>query len=111
MAKPYTADKRLYLNADRSAVVDERSPEATYLLAPAGAVVPADLVKQYGLGAGEQADAAPAADPAPTGVLTEAASFRAAGDPPANDPAPVAKAVAPAEDKAVAAPKRAKEKQ
>lgn len=104
MAKPFAAETRLYLNADKSAVVAEDSPEATYLLAPVGGYVAPEEVKRYGLKDSGSADAAPAADPPPAAVLTEAGSFQGAGDPPADDPAPAAKAVAPAEDKAVSGP-------
>lgn len=44
------ADKRYYVNADRSKVVEEGDPEATYLLAAEGDDISTDDAKRYELG-------------------------------------------------------------
>jgi len=44
------ADKRYYLNADRSRVVEEGHPSAAYLLAAEGDDISNEDVKRYGLG-------------------------------------------------------------
>lgn len=46
---PFIADRTLYLNADRSAVVEEGSPDAAFLLARAGASVDDATAAQYKL--------------------------------------------------------------
>jgi hypothetical protein len=46
---PFRSDKRLYVNADKSKVVDEDSPEAAYLLVGAGGSVSDEDAKKYGL--------------------------------------------------------------
>jgi hypothetical protein len=46
---PFRAGKRLYVNADKSKVVEEDSPEAAYLLVGAGGTVTDEMAKQYGL--------------------------------------------------------------
>ena len=84
---PYTSDKRIWVNEDKSAVVDEGSAEARFLLVGEGGTVPDDVAKQYGLG--KQLEKADAADAAPTGP----------GD-----------AASPAESKAVNAPDATKSK-
>ena len=43
------SDKRLYLTADRSRVVDENSPDAAYLLVGAGCELNDAVARQYGL--------------------------------------------------------------
>lgn len=44
------ADKRYYLNADRSKVVDEHDPDAAYLLAAEGGDISTEDAKKYGIG-------------------------------------------------------------
>lgn len=78
------ADKRLYLNADRSKVVEEGDPEAAYLFAAEGAEVPDAEAKKYGL-MGEKPK-----EPEPAVVHSSAA------DP---EPAEKPKAAAKAENK------------
>jgi hypothetical protein len=51
----YKAEKRLYVNADRSKVVEEDSGEAVFLLAAEGAELTDEEVKRYGLGAPKRA--------------------------------------------------------
>lgn len=46
---PFIADTTLYLNADRSAVVEEGSPDAAFLLVRAGAAVDDATAAQYKL--------------------------------------------------------------
>lgn len=46
---PFKSDKRLYVNADRSKIVEEDSPEAAYLLVGAGGQVSDEDAKKYGL--------------------------------------------------------------
>lgn len=46
---PYKTDRRLYVTADGSRLVDENDPEAAYLLAPAGEEIPDDVAEKYGL--------------------------------------------------------------
>jgi hypothetical protein len=43
------SNKRLYLTADRSRVVEEESPDAAYLLVGAGCELPDAVARQYGL--------------------------------------------------------------
>lgn len=43
------ADRRLYLTRDESKMVEHGSPDAAFLLATPGTVVPADLVDRLGL--------------------------------------------------------------
>ncbi len=45
----FVSDKRIYLNADRSAVVGEDSDQAAFLLAGEGAEVSEEDAKKYGL--------------------------------------------------------------
>jgi hypothetical protein len=64
------SDRRLYLTADRSLVVEAGDPAASWLLVAAGAVIDADDVARYGLHhAGGKITVpppkAPAADPEP----------------------------------------------
>lgn len=87
------ADKRYYLNADRSRVVDEHSPDAAYLLAAEGDDITNEDVKRYGLGARKQAEEKP--EP-------EAKSEET--------PAETKMQPAPPENKAVPAPKATKDK-
>lgn len=45
----FVSDRRIYLNADKSAAVNEDSPDAAFLLAAEGGVVSDEDVKKYGL--------------------------------------------------------------
>lgn len=45
----FISDRRLYLNADRSAVVEEGDPAAAYLLVGQGGEVPTAVASKYGL--------------------------------------------------------------
>lgn len=45
----YRADRRLYLTADKSRVVEESSSEAAFLLVGAGGNIPLELAQRYGL--------------------------------------------------------------
>lgn len=45
----YIAKKRLYLNANKTRIVDENSPEAAFLLAAIGQELPDDVALRYGL--------------------------------------------------------------
>lgn len=49
----WRSDKRLYINADRSRIVEESDPDAAYLYATPGKLVPMDEAIRYGL-AGKQ---------------------------------------------------------
>lgn len=87
------ADKRYYLNADRSRVVEEGDPEAAYLLAAEGAEISNEDVARYGLGSKK------AKEPEPTVVQSITA------DPPKDDKDAESKMVeGPAENKAQKAP-------
>jgi hypothetical protein len=46
----FVADKALWLNADRSKVVEEGSPDAAFLLASKGKEIDAATAERYGLG-------------------------------------------------------------
>ena len=59
---PYTSDKRIWVNEDKSAVAEEGSAEARFLLVGEGGTVPDDVAKQYGLGQG-QADKGAKSEP------------------------------------------------
>lgn len=45
----FISDRRLYLNANRSAVVEEGDPSAAYLLVGEGGEVPTAVASKYGL--------------------------------------------------------------
>jgi hypothetical protein len=45
----YKADRRLYVNADKSVCVEESDPRAAFLLAAVGRDISAGAVEQYGL--------------------------------------------------------------
>ena len=49
MAKPFISDRRIYLNADKTKVLEHDDPEARWLLAGEGVEVDAETVKQYNL--------------------------------------------------------------
>lgn len=72
----YKAEKRLYVNADRSRLVEEDDPEAAFLLAPEGAEIPDDVARQYGLIGGRSKAEAPAEDKAVTSADAEDKSPR-----------------------------------
>lgn len=55
----FVSDKRIYLNADKSAVVEEGHPDAAFLLAAEGGTVTAEQAKQYGLKAPKAEDDEP----------------------------------------------------
>ena len=93
------AEKRYYLNADRSRVVEEDDTDATYLLAAAGDDISNEDVERYGLGKKRPAEPEPmvvhsiAADPEPepkparSRAATDdddAADAKAVSGPPAN---------------------------
>ena len=46
----HIADHRIYLNRERTAVVDEADPEASFLLAAEGAAITVEDAERYGLG-------------------------------------------------------------
>jgi hypothetical protein len=54
---PFTSDRRLYLNADRSKVVEEGDPDSAYLLVGEGGEVSDEDAKQYGLKAPRKSEA------------------------------------------------------
>ena len=63
----FVADRRLYLNADKSAVVEEGDPAGAFLLVPAGKRISPVQMERYGLAhingivalPGQQAEAEP----------------------------------------------------
>lgn len=92
----YKADRRIYVTADRSEVVEESDPRAAILLAAEGQEITDAEAKRLGL-VGKKA-----AEPDPVVVQSSAAD----PEPPADEEATRAKAVAgPPETKAQAAPK------
>lgn len=73
---PRYADKRYYLTADRSRVVEEGDPEAAVLLAAEGTLVAEEDAKRYGLDLSEKGAARAAlpgreAEPTPALALEE----------------------------------------
>lgn len=62
MAGGYVADRKLYLNADRSEVVEENDPAAAYLYATPGQVVEPAEAEKYGLHGARKADVKAGAD-------------------------------------------------
>ena len=56
MAKPFVSDRRIYLNADKTKVLEHDDPEARWLLAGEGVEVDAETVKQYNLKRLDDAD-------------------------------------------------------
>ncbi len=75
----WTSDRRLYVNADRSAVVPGDSQEAAYLLVAEGGELPLAEAERYGL-LGDKAVAGPPANkaqPAPANRARSAPSDRA----------------------------------
>lgn len=55
---PYKADRRLYLNGDKSRVVEEGDPEAAFLYLAEGQSAPLAEARGYGLVEGEDAEPA-----------------------------------------------------
>lgn len=89
------ADKRYYLNADRSRVVEEGDPEAAYLLAHEGGDIPTEDAKRYRLGRYADEDAP---EPVANVVYSSVAppkddEAKAEATEPAADDDPGAKAV------------------
>lgn len=54
----WTSDRRIYVDATRTRVVPEDSPEAAYLLVGVGGQIPEDEARRYGL-IGEKATEGP----------------------------------------------------
>lgn len=81
------AEKRYYLSADRSRVVEEDDPDAGSLLAAEGDDISSEDVERYGLGKKKAAAPEPvavpsiAADPEPA---EEAVEAKAVSGPPEN---------------------------
>ena len=84
-------DRRLYLTADATRVVEEGDPEAAILLCPAGGEVPHATATRYGLL--KKADAELAAKPEPEPEVDQEQDEAKQGRTPAN------KARKPAADK------------
>ena len=70
--------RRLYVNADRSKIVDEGDPEASFLLAGEGATLTAEDVDKYELTEESVAAPPPAEEPAEEPVPEENAEKPAA---------------------------------
>lgn len=84
----FTSDRRIYLNTDKSAVVDEDSPDAAFLLVAEGGVVSEEDAKKYGLKApAKAAEPEPGDDP---NVMSESKAVKQSQ----------------VEDKSIAGPKR-----
>lgn len=81
----YTADKALYLNKDRSKVVEAGSEDAAFLLAAEGQTVPDAEAKRLGLGENKKVEGAPENK----GLAPSSASPVAGATPPAS-PGPAA---------------------
>jgi hypothetical protein len=92
MASKYVTDRKLWLNADRTKVVEDGDPEAAHLLASKGKELSAEVVERYGLEPPK---------PAKPGKPPK-------GDQPDGDAE--AKQQAPVEDKAVKGPQATKSK-
>jgi hypothetical protein len=99
----YVADKRLYLNADRTRAVEE-GPEASFLLVADGGSLPDEEAEKYGLTGKKKAQAEP--EPVPsTAADPEPAEKKAQDEPPDT------KAVsAPPENKAQQTPRSTKDR-
>lgn len=52
----YTADRNIYLNADRSKVVEEDSPDAAFLLVAEGSELSDEEAAEYGLKSSRKAE-------------------------------------------------------
>lgn len=100
----YVADKRLYLNADRTRAVEE-GPEASFLLVAEGGSLPDEEAEKYGLTGEKKAQAEP--EPVPsTAADPEPAEQKKAQDEPAET-----KAIsAPPENKAQQTPRSTKDR-
>ncbi len=77
----YIAKKRLYLNASKTRVVDENSPEAAFLLAGIGHELPDDVALRYGLLEAETTSVATSVEAEPP---REQEPRRKRGRPPSN---------------------------
>lgn len=96
------AKRRLFVNADKSKIVDEGSEEAAYLLAGEGVEVSAEDIKKYGLKKTDVGD---------TPKSQTEASLEAEAEAKAAEAETQAKAVAaPPENKAMTAPAETKAK-
>jgi len=86
MAKPFISDRRIYLNADKTKVLEHDDPEARWLLAGEGVEVDAETVKQYNLKhLDAPAEDAPTEDAAPEGKAEAAPQAnKAVSKAPAN---------------------------
>jgi hypothetical protein len=87
ITKTYKATRRLYLNKDKSAIVDENDPQASFLLAAEGNEVSAEDVEKYGLmgDSADKSDASPSdetkpkADAETSGIVREPAKEKVIG--------------------------------
>ncbi len=105
-----TVDRRLYLNADRTKVVEEGDPKAASLFAAAGReVLKADL-KRYGCRFTTVADAEKAAKARAKKVKAEAAAEKAEADAAAAEKAEADAAAAEKAEADAAAAKKAEAK-
>lgn len=95
MPPAWKADRRLYLNADKTEAVEEGDPRAAYLLCTPGDEVPAADAKRYGLSEVTNAQLlvrfeAEGGDPETLGARPTKAALRAAlqalRDAPSADP-------------------------
>lgn len=95
------ADKRYYVNADRSKVVEEGSPEAAYLLAAEGTDIPTEDAKRYGLGryAPESDEQPPDGPPPDPKAEHKPADGKAKSGPPENKAQQVGETVKSGRDK------------
>jgi hypothetical protein len=79
------SDRRYYLNADRSKIVEEGSSEAAYLLAAEGADIPTEDARRYKLGRYADDEASVAQDVAADAKAEEKpADAKAVAGPPEN---------------------------
>src|SRR5262245_57370864 len=85
----FISDRRIYLNADRSRVVEEDNPEATFLLVAKGGSLDDATAEQYGL------------LNLPRPLLASSASEAAVSEADATNLQDEAKAIDAAENKAV----------
>lgn len=98
--RQFQTDKRLYLTADKSRVVEEDDPERAFLFKGVGATVTGAEAEEYGL-SGPDADAESEPDAAMEPEPQEPQAAETEPDAKAMDAAPANKAVkGPAEKKA-----------
>ena len=101
----FVSDRRLYLNSDKSRIVEEDSPEATFLLVGKGGALDDSTAQQYGLIGLPQpllASSAPDGPPSGADVTSTEAETKALELP--HDQAetlPEHKAVEPSENKQI----------